>query len=145
MRSTGAYVLVVHLPAPAAIRAGRLGQVSLGEGHYLYCGSAQAGLMPRLSRHMRSGKKLHWHIDFLTEAASVVGALTFPGEKETECRLAELIRNAPGAEPAVPGFGSSDCGCPTHLYRVPDHVPLSLVLDVLRSSFSEGAPNGQSI
>ncbi|HNU35389.1 MAG TPA: GIY-YIG nuclease family protein [Methanomassiliicoccales archaeon] len=146
MRSSpGAYVLIVFLPAPATIRVGSLGQMTLDQGHYLYCGSAQAGLMPRLSRHMRSEKKCHWHIDFLTSQAMVVGALTFYGEKEMECRLAGSIREVPGVEPVGHGFGSSDCGCPTHLFHLPSHVPLSLVLDILRHSFSERVLDGQSI
>jgi Uri superfamily endonuclease len=119
--------------------------MSLDKGHYLYFGSAQAGLMPRLARHMRPDKKRHWHIDFLTCEALIVGALTFAGDKETECRLAATVSGIPGIEPIGDGFGSSDCGCPTHLFHVRNDVPLSVVLDVLRSSFSDGALNGQSI
>ena len=146
MRSSpGAYVLVVHLSAPAAIGVGSLGQISLEEGHYLYCGSAQAGLMPRLARHMRPDKKKHWHIDFLTCAGSALGALVLEGGKDTECRLADAVSDIPGVEPVGRGFGSSDCGCPTHLFHVRNDVPLSAVLDVLRSSFPNGDLNGQSI
>lgn len=146
MRSSpGAYVLIMNLPVPATISVGSLGQMTLEQGHYLYCGSAQGGLMPRLSRHMRSEKKCHWHIDYLTSQAKVVGALTFTGEKEMECRLAGLIRGVPGVAPVGPGFGSSDCGCPTHLFHLPSHLPLSLVLDILQRSFTEGVLNGQSI
>lgn len=146
MRSSpGAYLLVVHLPAPAAICVGKLGRISLEEGHYLYCGSAQAGLMPRLARHMRPDKKRHWHIDHLTSEAKAIGALTFAGGKEMECRLAAILSGLPGVEPAVPGFGCSDCACPTHLFHVPKDIPLSLVLEVLRFSTSEGRLNGQSI
>jgi Uri superfamily endonuclease len=134
--------LVVHLPAPTAICVGRLGEMSLDEGLYLYCGSAQAGLMPRLARHMRSNKKKHWHIDFLTCQGSVLGALAFKGDKDTECRLAEVVSNIPGVEPVGRGFGSSDCVCPTHLFRVRSDVPMSIILDVLRSSFSEDELNG---
>jgi len=146
MRSSpGAYVLVVHLPQPAAIRVGGLGVVSFERGHYLYCGSAQAGLMPRLARHMRSDKKKRWHIDHLTVQGEVVGALAFRGRKEMECRLASALTGQIGVEPAVRRFGSSDCGCPTHLFHVKEGVPLFMVLDLLRSSLSEGAWNGQSI
>jgi len=143
--SPGAYVLVVHLPKPTTICVGSLGKMSLAEGNYLYCGSAQAGLLPRLARHMRADKKKHWHIDYLTCEGLVVGALTFLGSKETECRLAATVASVPGTEPIGNGFGSSDCGCPTHLFRVRKDVTLSIVLDVLRSTFADAGSNGQSI
>jgi sugar fermentation stimulation protein A len=146
MRSSpGAYVLVVYLSAPAAIGVGGLGQIDFPEGHYLYCGSAQAGLMPRLARHMRPDKKKHWHIDFLTCQGSVLGALALKGNKDTECQLADVVSDIPGVEPVVRGFGSSDCGCPTHLFHVRNDVPLSVVMDVIRSSFPDEGLNGQSI
>lgn len=142
MRSSpGSYVLIVHLPASASIRVGSLGKISLDEGHYLYCGSAQAGLMPRLARHMRPDKKKHWHIDYLTGEGQVLGALAFQGDKETECRLAATISGVPGVKPVGHGFGSSDCKCPTHLFHVNEDVPLSMVLDILRSWSSYGALN----
>ncbi|MHC1709654.1 MAG: DUF123 domain-containing protein [Methanomassiliicoccales archaeon] len=146
MRSSpGAYVLVLHLSAPATIGVGVLGQMCFEEGNYFYCGSAQAGLLPRLARHMRPDKKMHWHIDFLTCRGSVLGALAFKGSKDTECRLADAISDIPGIDPVGRGFGSSDCGCPTHLFRAKDEIPLSVVLDVLRSSFPDRTLNGQSI
>jgi len=134
--SPGAYVLVVLLPSPTSVRVGRLGHLHFGSGHYLYCGSAQAGLLPRLARHMRPDKIKHWHIDSLTAEGQVLGALAFEGGKETECRLAEIVSGIPGVLPAAPGFGSSDCHCRTHLFQVGSEVPLSLVLDVLRSCHS---------
>ena len=128
-------MLVAYLPAPAVISAGSLGEMSLDEGHYLYCGSAQAGLMPRLARHMRPDKQRHWHIDHLTGAGQAIGALTVRGGKETECRLAALIGSFPGVVPSGHRFGSSDCRCSTHLFHLKDEISLSMVLDFLRCSF----------
>ena len=146
MRSSpGAYVLLVHLPRPVKVHYGRSGDLELGPGDYLYCGSAQAGLLPRLARHMRPDKRKHWHVDSLTCEGQVPGALTFEGSKDTECILAEIISQVPGVHPVGRGFGSSDCRCPTHLFRVSGDVPLSLVLDIIRASFSEKKGSGQSI
>jgi Uri superfamily endonuclease len=137
MRSTpGAYVLIVSLSAPVTVDAGLCGRISLGLGHYLYCGSAQGGLGPRLARHMRKDKEKHWHVDALTAVGDTVGALTFPGEKDMECRLAQVLSGTPGVVGVGQGFGSSDCRCPTHLFHVPEEVPLQLVMDVLRATFS---------
>jgi len=130
MRSTGAYVLLVVLEETTDIVAGSVGELRLLPGNYLYCGSAQGGLVPRLARHMRSGKRIHWHVDRLTEVGEVVGALTFHGGKEMECELSALLKRIPGVVPMGHRFGSSDCHCPTHLFRVSDDQ-LELVLEVL--------------
>jgi Uri superfamily endonuclease len=94
---------------------------------------------------MRPDKIRHWHIDHLTSEAEAVGALAFAGGKETECRLAAILSDLPGVEPAAPGFGCSDCACLTHLFHVPKEVPLSLVLEVLRFSLPGEGFNRQSI
>src|SRR3974390_3854318 len=77
----GAYVLAVELAAPLAVTFPNRPTATLGPGHYLYCGSAQGpgGLRARLSRHMRRGKTVRWHIDRLTEAGAVLGGGFFPG------------------------------------------------------------------
>ncbi|MBN1110158.1 MAG: GIY-YIG nuclease family protein [Methanomassiliicoccales archaeon] len=134
MRSTpGNYVLILHLPKERSLKVGKLGEIELPPGHYLYCGSAQSGLGPRLARHMRADKALHWHVDHLTSVAEPLGALLFTGGKEGECQLSQTLAASSLVEAAVPGFGCSDCHCLTHLYRVRDEAPLSVVLDMLRS------------
>ncbi len=37
-------------------------------------------------------------------------------ERNLECELAKAIRSIGSRE--VPGFGSSDCGCSSHLFRL---------------------------
>ena len=53
---------------------------------------------------MRHGKSIHWHIDGLTEAVTVLGAWTFPGGDE--CDLVTTLTHLPMA---IEGFGSTDC------------------------------------
>lgn len=113
----GAYVLLVELGAPLRVSAGRGRAAMLAPGRYLYCGSAKGpgGLRARLARHMRRGKRRHWHIDQLTEAGSVLGAWAAPGGNE--CALVAELAHLP-----VPldGFGSSDCPhCRSHLLYWP--------------------------
>jgi Uri superfamily endonuclease len=52
----------------AVMLSGRL-PIALPAGRYLYCGSAKGrgGLKARLSRHMRRGKSVRWHVDQLPE------------------------------------------------------------------------------
>lgn len=133
--SPGAYVLIVSVPEGKLVTVGSLGEMDLGPGYYLYCGSAQGGLLPRLARHMRREKKVHWHVDRLTAAGEACGALVFDGGKEAECVLAGLLASLPGVDPVGKGFGSSDCLCPTHLFRLRPEMPLEAVLEMLRRSF----------
>ncbi|PWB81333.1 MAG: DUF123 domain-containing protein [Methylocystaceae bacterium] len=120
----GAYVLLVELDAPLRITAGKGREATLAPGRYLYCGSAKGpgGLRARLARHMRRGKRRHWHIDQLTEAGAVHGAWATPHGSEC-AHVAEL------AHLPVPldGFGSSDCPrCRSHLLHWPTGTDIPL-------------------
>lgn len=111
------YRLHIRLSADAAVRVGRLGRFTFPAGHYVYTGSARRNLEARVARHLRRGKRLRWHIDYLLAcpAARVerVERLHMP-----EC---DANRGVEGSLPA-PGFGASDCaaGCGSHLKRVED-------------------------
>lgn len=96
---------------------GSLGQVRFQRGVYVYAGSALSGLDPRLTRHARREKKVHWHVDVLTVRAecSVIGAVTFGPGGPSECDIVEALATLPWARVSPPGFGSSDHDCPGHL------------------------------
>jgi Uri superfamily endonuclease len=123
----GSYALVLVLEERKVVETGALGSLDLEAGTYIYCGSAMGGLEPRLGRHFRGEKKLHWHIDRLLQAGKPMGALLFEGENR-ECAAAAFLMDK--GRP-VQGFGCSDCHCPSHLFRVPEHR-LTQVLDGLR-------------
>jgi len=95
-------------------RVGALGEVLFRPGHYCYVGSAMRGLPARLRRHFRGGRALHWHIDYLSRAAEVRGALAWPAGRGAECELSRRIAGLAHGE--VKGFGCSDCGCSSHLH-----------------------------
>jgi Uri superfamily endonuclease len=121
----GTYVLALRLGRMESITVGRLGEIEFPAGWYLYAGSAlgPGGLQARLARHQRrnaTGKRLHWHIDYLRERASWGGAWICTSEKRLECTWAGLLRRLPGTEIVARGFGASDCHCPAHLVRAPD-------------------------
>lgn len=109
----GAYVLVIDIALPVA---------GLPPGRYLYCGSARGpgGIRARVSRHMRRGKTLRWHVDRLTEAGQVLGAWVFADGDE--CALVRQLSYLPAP---LPGFGSSDCtACVSHLLAWPPEATL---------------------
>jgi Uri superfamily endonuclease len=116
--ASGAYALTFRLDAPVTLPIATLKNPTLDAGTYVYAGSAfgPGGIRARVSRHLRTGKKPHWHIDHLSARAVCIDIQAYPGGRE--CALvADLL--AAGADVPVPGFGSSDCrGCPAHLVRL---------------------------
>jgi len=101
----------------------RLGQSRFRKGIYFYVGSAQRNLSARLERHSRKSKSLHWHIDYLSVKAVMLGAITIDGSKEQECRFAQDLGEM--FELAIPGFGASDCRCNGHLFyakELPENI-----------------------
>jgi len=114
---SGLYIAVFYLPSPRNIRVGKLGQFHFKKGTYFYVGSAQRNLSGRLKRHNTKKKPLRWHIDYLSERARMLGAITIPGPRKYECELAKELGEM--FELCVPGFGASDCRCSGHLFFSP--------------------------
>lgn len=112
---TGAYILIIRLDASLTV-ARRNTRHELDAGWYLYAGSARGpgGIKARLRRHFKLDKSIHWHIDHLTTAGSVVAACAFPGGNE--CDLAQRLARYRACDFGPNGFGSSDCReCRSHL------------------------------
>jgi sugar fermentation stimulation protein A len=118
----GVYIAVFYMPRGRTIQIGRLGRFHFHQGVYFYAGSAQRNLSARLERHNQKKKTLRWHIDYLSARSEMLGALTIPGPRKLECRLAKELRGM--FEPAVPGFGASDCRCGGHLFYGKDLVKI---------------------
>jgi len=110
----GAYILILEMPE-TQIRVGALGIVDVREGTYCYVGSAMNGLDQRIGRHLSKKKKLHWHIDYLTDACAGIEAYEAAVPGTTECELGRAVLESGGSGFAK-GFGCSDCKCMTHLF-----------------------------
>lgn len=134
----GTYTLILQAEAPTALIIGRLGTVLLAPGLYAYVGSARGpgGLRARVHRHLRSGKRLHWHVDYLTAALPVVHVIAAAADARLECAWLQRLLHLNGASAPIPGFGSSDCRdrCPAHLVRLPDSVGLDEIEGLLAQS-----------
>jgi Uri superfamily endonuclease len=113
----GSYILLISLPQGSTIKAGSLPYSYFPAGSYAYVGSAMGGFKPRLKRHLRAEKMCHWHIDYLLERASITGIILCQTTARVECVIAQALRQQ---FEYVPGFGSSDCRCPSHLFHSAD-------------------------
>lgn len=114
----GAYALYFKLSEQVELPIPRLNNPTLDPGTYVYAGSAYGpgGIRARVSRHLRTGKKPHWHIDHLSNVTTCTRVETYTGGIECDV-VADLL--AAGADTPVPGFGSSDCKtCAAHLVRL---------------------------
>jgi Uri superfamily endonuclease len=114
----GTYVLLIESRATRSVQIGRMGALAVRPGFYLYVGSAfgPGGLHARLARHFKGGDKRHWHVDYLREHADAVGAWLAPDAVRHEHHWADALSRWTELEPAMPGFGASDCSCATHLF-----------------------------
>ena len=111
----GSYFLLLHLARRRRLQVGQLGSILFEKGHYVYAGSAMANLGARLARHCRRRKRMHWHVDYLRQAAGAVVPVPVRASRRLECELACGLEAIMGA--GVPGFGCSDCECRSHLFR----------------------------
>ena len=115
MNDSGNYFVLLEIPESRTVDVGALGKLNIKAGWYVYAGSARKNLSSRLARHLRkTGKKKHWHIDYLTPCAKTIEAFPVFTPRNMECRLAVELENMGGR--GIPGFGCSDCRCRSHLF-----------------------------
>ncbi|MFH2002422.1 MAG: DNA/RNA nuclease SfsA [Planctomycetota bacterium] len=115
----GSYLIVLHLAGDCVIEIGKLGRIRFRKGYYVYVGSAMSGLTKRIARHQRLRKKKFWHIDYLRSACRFMAGLPVRASADLECAIAQGMHRIAAEE--VPDFGSSDCSCRSHLFRMDRH------------------------
>jgi sugar fermentation stimulation protein A len=115
----GDYILILKVKKAGKIDVGSFGKYNFTQGYYCYAGSARRHLTKRIERHQRTRKNLHWHIDYLRNSAEFIAALPVRSSDRLECEIADALSRI--ASLPVPGFGSSDCSCGTHLFRMEEN------------------------
>lgn len=123
----GTYVLLFQVVRPQVLRVGALGDIAFVAGHYAYVGSAQGGLEARIRHHLRESKRKHWHIDYVLPSA-LLRAVWYEVGGKRECEVAAALEERCTS---VPGFGCSDCRCPSHLFFAPRRQRVETVLSSL--------------
>lgn len=115
----GIYVLIIQISKSIRVYVGTLGSVYFKASLYAYVGSAQSNLEKRIERHLKKTKHKFWHVDYLLDSVGVKVLKVFYREagKAEECLIAKNL-GAKGT-PMI-GFGSSDCKCESHLFKIED-------------------------
>jgi Uri superfamily endonuclease len=114
----GAYALVLLCSQEGPVQIGKLGILQLRRGFYIYVGSAlgPGGVRARVAHHQKLSPRPHWHIDYLRSLTSLDRVWYSHDRVCREHQWARVISELRGASDPMAGFGSSDCGCKTHLF-----------------------------
>ena len=72
--------------------------------------------VPDIAHHLKLSRRPHWHIDYLRAHTSVEEIWYCLDTRRLEHVWAEHIGLAEGASVPLVGFGSTDCGCESHLF-----------------------------
>jgi len=128
----GSYLLWLYLRRGHEIEIGKLGPHCFSRGWYFYCGSAfgPGGLQARLNHHLNVSPRTHWHIDYLKVRAEIRSVWLCRGVN-LEHDWSRMLLTLPGALAPVPGFGSSDCNCLSHLVYLRKRPAIKVMRDCL--------------
>lgn len=141
----GTYVLFFRMREPRILRVGRLGMLSFQRGFLAYVGSAlgPGGLAARVGHHLRIASRPRWHLDYLRPFAEPNVLWYAESRKSLEHDWACILREAFVESIPTPGFGCSDCRCPSHLLHFPRVPALGDFVRRLPSGLRAGAlPRG---
>jgi len=138
----GTYLLLLETAETGPLRVGRRIELQLQPGWYGYVGSAfgPGGLAARLGHHLRADARARWHIDFLRQHARPVEIWFACQDRGTEHRWAEILAEWRPASVPHPGFGSSDCGCRSHLVHFARRPSVGVLRRRLRDGLAANVP-----
>lgn len=114
----GTYALILKTVQYSKCLIGSLGYLHIRPGFYIYTGSAfgPGGLKARLAHHLKRSANPRWHIDYLRQQANIYEIWYTYDSQKREHEWADRFYALSSAEIPFPGFGSSDCRCPSHLF-----------------------------
>ena len=117
----GTYALILRVQHSLAISVGALGNLEVRPGNYIYVGSAfgSGGLRGRLTHHLSSSTKPHWHIDYLRQQGNLSAIWYTYDPVRREHLWVKVLEAIPEISVPFSGFGASDCQCNAHLFFTP--------------------------
>jgi Uri superfamily endonuclease len=136
----GTYALILRNDGSGSVRIGALGEVTICPGYYIYIGSAfgPGGLRARISRHVKTAKKMHWHIDYLRPHTDLAGVWFDTHSAPREHTWAQGFNQSSQMDVPFPRFGASDCHCASHLFYCASAPALSEFEHQLESRVDKG-------
>ena len=116
--TAGTYALILSSRVDRPLQIGRLGQLHVRRGFYVYIGSAlgPGGVRARVSHHRKPPARPHWHIDYLREVTQLEEIWVTYDLMRREHHWADLFKRMRGVSIPMERFGASDCACESHLY-----------------------------
>jgi Uri superfamily endonuclease len=144
-RQSGTYALILVSSSDKRLAIGRLGELQLQPGFYLYAGSAHGpgGLRSRIAHHLTPSPRPHWHIDYLRRFTDPLEAWITQDPRRREHDWARLLDEDRQASVPLRGFGASDCSCPTHLFFFPARPSIRTFRRRLQTALPGHAPVGR--
>jgi Uri superfamily endonuclease len=114
----GSYILVLQSDSDEMVGIGRLGDMKLRPGFYLYVGSAfgPGGLRARVGRHAERRKPLRWHIDYLRTQVRLKAVVFSIDVQRHEEDWSRQIQGWADTSIPLSGFGASDSQAASHLF-----------------------------
>jgi Uri superfamily endonuclease len=114
----GTYALLFEATGAVRERVGRLGEVVLAPGCYVYVGSAfgPGGVRARVRHHAAVGHRPRWHMDYLRPHLTLDAVWYTHDPRRREDLWARVWHGFAGFRRAVPGFGASDRHGASHLF-----------------------------
>jgi len=80
---------------------------------------------------LKANKRPHWHIDYFLEKASIDEIILCQTEGKAECTIAQALSHQ---FDCIPGFGSSDCQCKSHLFFATEEAQMKSNIMAILSS-----------
>jgi len=133
----GTYALILNSSNHANILVGKIGEIKLQPGFYMYIGSAfgSGGLRARIKHHKRITQKQHWHIDYLRSFINLKNVWFTYDSQHREHQWAQLLKESPAGFVPLRGFGASDCNCESHLFFFKLKPPLKNFQKLIRKFY----------
>jgi Uri superfamily endonuclease len=99
--------------------------------------STKKSLHSRLTRHLKRTKNKFWHIDYvLSDPYPSVIVDIMINEKPCECVISHKLHSSKNCELVKKGFGSSDCNCISHFFRIKEDKIENLTSMLSKDGFS---------
>jgi Uri superfamily endonuclease len=113
----GTYALVLASNVEETLEIGKLGQLQIRPGFYVYVGSAfgPGGVKARITHHQKISSRPRWHIDYLRASLDLKAIWYTFDPSHREHQWVDVLACTKGATTPIFGFCSSDCQCKSHL------------------------------